>query len=92
MNLLKLNRDGDLQWTQVFGGQNSEMGYSVLQSSDKGYVIAGQTKSLGGGGDAYIVKTEGSETGTSGQEIVNTITSIYFHFDKFRCNLHQPCC
>jgi len=67
MYLIKLNKEGDLQWSQVLGGENSDIGYSVLQSSDNGYVIAGQTKSLGGGGDAYIVKTEGSKTGTSGK-------------------------
>ena len=67
MYLIKLNKEGDLQWSQVLGGENNDIGYSVLQSSDNGYVIAGQTKSLGGGGDAYIVKTEGSKTGTSGK-------------------------
>jgi hypothetical protein len=69
MYLIKINRDGDLQWSQVFGGENSDVGYSVLQSSDNGYVIAGQTKSLGGNGDAYIVKTEGYEETTLGKEI-----------------------
>jgi uncharacterized delta-60 repeat protein len=69
MYLLKLNRDGDLQWSQVFGGENNDIGYSVLQSSDKGYVIAGQTKSLGGGGDGYIVKTKGLEKVTLEKKI-----------------------
>ncbi|NIA03060.1 MAG: hypothetical protein GWP12_00760 [Nitrospirae bacterium] len=69
MYLIKLCRNGTLEWSQVFGGQYNDIGYSVLQSSDEGYVIAGQTKSLGGGGDAYIVKTEGTEESTLGKNI-----------------------
>lgn len=59
MNLLKLDNEGNLQWSQVYGGQNNDMGYAALESSDQGYVIAGQTKSFDKGGDIYIIKTEG---------------------------------
>ncbi|MCL7415040.1 MAG: hypothetical protein M8349_03120 [ANME-2 cluster archaeon] len=72
MYLLKLDRDGNEQWSQVFGGENDDYGYSVSPSSDGSYIIAGHTKSYGNGGDAYIIKTEvpaGSRTtGTGGRQ------------------------
>lgn len=67
--LLKLDRDGNELWSQVFGGQNSDMGYAVLQSQDGGYVIAGQTKSYGSAGDVYIVKTEGQAGSMTGRRV-----------------------
>ncbi|MDW7776151.1 MAG: hypothetical protein SCH39_07450 [Methanosarcinales archaeon] len=56
--LLKLDSDGNEQWSQVFGGENDDYGYSVAQTSDGGFILAGQTKSFGTGGNAYIIKTE----------------------------------
>ncbi|MCK4928528.1 MAG: hypothetical protein KAR76_02225 [Methanosarcinales archaeon] len=67
--LLKLDRDGNEQWSQVFGGENDDYGYSVVQSSDGSFIVAGQTKSYGYGGNAYIIKTEvpaGSRTAGTG--------------------------
>ncbi len=38
----KLNVTGDLEWTTILtGGNNSNLGYSVKQTPDSGYVIAG---------------------------------------------------
>lgn len=56
--LLKLDRNGKEQWAQVFGGENDDYGYSVRQTSDGGYILGGQTKSVGFGGNVYIIKTE----------------------------------
>jgi len=69
--LLKLDSDGNEQWSQVFGGENDDYGYSVAQTSDGGFILAGQTKSFGTGGNAYIIKTEvpssSRNTGNGGQ-------------------------
>jgi hypothetical protein len=48
--LVKLDANGNLQWTKTIGGKNFEDGYSLIQTSDGGYVIAGQTNSFGAGG------------------------------------------
>lgn len=67
--LLKLDRDGNEQWSQVFGGENDDYGYSIAQNSDGGFILAGQTKSYGTGGNAYIIKTEvpaNSQTAANG--------------------------
>lgn len=56
--LIKINPSGDIIWEKYYGGTNIELGNSVKQCPDGGYVMFGQTFSYGaGGGDAYMVKT-----------------------------------
>jgi len=57
--LVKLDADGNLQWTKTIGGPASEEGNSLIQTSDGGYVIAGFTESFGAGEtDVYVVKLD----------------------------------
>jgi hypothetical protein len=57
--LVKLDAHGNLQWTKTIGGKEEDVGFSLIQTSDGGYAIAGYTKSLGAGGeDVYVVKLD----------------------------------
>jgi hypothetical protein len=57
--LVKLDANGNLQWTKTIGGPNYEEGRSLIQTSDGGYAIAGETYSFGAGGyDVYVVKLD----------------------------------
>jgi len=57
--LVKLDANGNLQWTKTIGGKYFEDGYALIQTSDGGYAIAGQTNSFGAGGyDVYLVKLD----------------------------------
>jgi hypothetical protein len=57
--VVKLDANGNLQWTKTIGGPASEGGYSLIQTSDGGYAIAGFTFSFGAGGaDVYVVKLD----------------------------------
>ena len=59
--LIKLNASGDTNWTRTYGGIGVEWGNSVQQTTDGGYIMAGQTPAFGAGGfDAYLVKTDAS--------------------------------
>ena len=49
----------DTLWTQISGGSSFDSGYSVQQTADGGYIIAGETSSYGAGGyDVYLIKTD----------------------------------
>jgi hypothetical protein len=56
---VKLDANGNLQWTKTIGGESDDWGESLIQTSDGGYAIAGNTTSFGAGGhDVYVVKLD----------------------------------
>ncbi len=59
--LIKTSASGDTQWTRTYGGTGGDYGQSVQQTSDSGYIVAGETWSFGAGGqDVYLIKTSAS--------------------------------
>jgi hypothetical protein len=59
--LVKTNAQGDTLWTKTYGGPGDDKGYSVQQTADGGYVIAGLTWSFGAGvSDVWLIKTNAS--------------------------------
>jgi len=57
--LLKTNASGNLQWAKTFGGSNWDVAVSVQQTSDGGYIVAGETASFGVGSyDVFLLKTD----------------------------------
>lgn len=46
--VLKLNSTGDLQWQKCLGGTSFDGGYSIYQTNDGGYILAGYTSSNDG--------------------------------------------
>ncbi|MFH1010392.1 MAG: hypothetical protein V1784_04055 [bacterium] len=56
--VVKTNGQGDPLWTRTYGGIFYDRAYSVQQTIDGGYVLAGRTSSFGAGMyDFYVVKT-----------------------------------
>jgi len=46
--IVKLTNEGEIKWQKTFGGTQAERAYSIQQTSDYGYVLAGFTQSNNG--------------------------------------------
>ncbi|MBD3286273.1 T9SS type A sorting domain-containing protein [candidate division WOR-3 bacterium] len=60
--IMKCNDEGDTLWTRTFGGPYEERIYSVRETSDTGFIMAGFTYSFtpSDGCNVYILKTDGN--------------------------------
>jgi len=63
--ILKLDANGNKLWEKTFGGSDNDGAWSIQQTNDGGYVVAGYTSSFGAGSyDVYVLKLD-----TSGKEV-----------------------
>ena len=66
--VVKLDPSGNIVWERCLGGSRDDLAWSIQQTSDGGYVIAGNTQSSDGdvrskyhgGADWWVVKLDGS--------------------------------
>jgi hypothetical protein len=61
--LVKTDTNGQMQWNKTYGGAGTDQAYSVVQTRDGGYIIAGETNSSGAGDFNYwLVRTDSAGT------------------------------
>jgi len=57
--IIRIDPYGDTLWSRTYGGINSEYGNCVIQTSDSGFAVVGETRSFGAGSyDIYFLKTD----------------------------------
>ena len=65
--VVKLNSAGNIEWQKCFGGSDRDIAYSIQQTSDGGFIVAGMTESNNGdvsgkhgSWDYWVVKLDSS--------------------------------
>jgi hypothetical protein len=57
--VVKMDANGNIQWAKTYGGTGADTAWSVQQTSDGGYIVAGYTRSFGAGNlDIFLIKTD----------------------------------
>ncbi|MCP4704907.1 MAG: T9SS type A sorting domain-containing protein [candidate division Zixibacteria bacterium] len=57
--MIRTDSEGNKLWDKTYGGVTKDEGYSVEITSDKGFIICGNTDSYGAGySDLYLIKTD----------------------------------
>lgn len=70
--LMKTDGNGNIQWTKMFGGEETDYAYEVEQTSDDGYIIVGSTSTYTiYAHDVWLIKTD-----TNGNEQWNKTFGI----------------
>jgi hypothetical protein len=89
--LVKTDASGTVEWTQTYGGTDDDFGYSVVETSDGGYALAGSTASYGAGGyDFWLVKTDAGSGLAWTDSTADTITlyrgatDVYWKYVRVR--------
>lgn len=84
IGLIKTNSTGDVEWSRLYGGNDTDVGYSLIQTPDNGYAILGWTESFGAGnldfwlivvdsrGNIVYTKTFGKGEGELGFSLIYT--------------------
>ena len=88
--LVKTDSNGNEQWSKTFGGSEEDAAWSVQQTVDGGYIVAGYTHSFGvGHSDVWLIKlsmggnqppiadADGPYSGTVGEDIIFNASDSY---------------
>jgi hypothetical protein len=57
--VIKLDHQGNMVWDRTYGGSDEDRAYSLIQTTDGGYAVAGLTGSKGAvDADFWIIKLD----------------------------------
>ncbi|UCH31242.1 MAG: hypothetical protein JSV05_07010 [Candidatus Bathyarchaeota archaeon] len=85
--LIKADIAGNLQWNQTYGGTYVDQAFSVIETSDRGYLMIGKTDSFGSGSsDFWLVKLAGPwnyDVTGDGYCGIDDIVAVAEHFSTY---------
>ena len=55
---IKTNSRGIMEWEKSFGGDNNDVGYDVISTTDCGFLFVGHSWSFGNEQQVYVIKTD----------------------------------
>jgi TolB-like protein len=79
--LVKTDAYGYISWAKTYGGTSGDGAFSLQQTSDGGYILAGYTRSFGAGGsDAFLVKTDANGNVIWAKTYGGTSDDLFYNF------------
>lgn len=83
--VIKIDSNLDTVWTSTYGGTGNDYFNKVMHSEDNKFVLIGNTKSFGNGGDVYFVKIQDNNGTTDLDNNVagNTIPDKYYLLQNY---------
>jgi len=82
--LIKVNNIGDIIWQKTYGGSNSDLAFSIQETSNEGYIVAGYTDSNNGditenkgAADIWVIKIGEDTLSNYVKQLSYNIFSIY---------------
>jgi len=80
--LMKINKNGEKEWSRIFGGFLSDVAYDIKNTSDGGFIITGYTTSYSSGQeDIWLIKT--NENGKILYTSINLYKNIFSNIKMF---------
>jgi hypothetical protein len=84
LRIVKINKNGRLQWIRELGTTSSEWGHSIQQTNDGGYIVVGETDaSRFGAYDILVIKTDKNGRSTIKVNDFNKISLRFFFKQDF---------
>jgi len=78
--ILKLDVNGNIAWQKTYGGDGADIAHSIQQTTEGGFIVAGETSSFGAETDVWILKMDANGNiawekryGGSGEDIAHSI-------------------
>ena len=59
--MVKLDSDGNISWQTMLGGSGDDIGYSIRQTDDNGYIVVGSSDSFTVAGPTLLLAPHGAE-------------------------------
>ncbi len=75
--VIKTDASGNEEWYRTFGGSTPSTGYSVRQTADRGYIIAGCTDT--GSGDVWLIRLANEGTNIDDLRLNPAVFSSFLH-------------
>ena len=87
--LIKTDSNGDTTWTRSFGGSDNEIGFSIDQTTDDGFIVTGSTQSYGAGGRDLLLLRLNAD-GQTGIDNLESQTVSSFELEQNYPNPFNP--
>ena len=86
--MIRTDSNGDTLWTRTVNGLQNNEGYSMVLTSDSGFVITGTYLNLFSNNDVLLLKSDasgmlGCEAGSSATTVANPLTQVVNHHMSF---------